>query len=96
MKGRIDPMNQFFKSFSSIKGGDIFGEKVNGEDTQRKIVREEKKKASQERVDTSYENNDNDIRQSPAERDREKHLPRITNVDDIVISHHHIGTKIVP
>jgi hypothetical protein len=51
-KGRIDPMNQFFKSSSSIKGGDgIIGEKVDGEDTQRKmkIVREEEKNASQER-----------------------------------------------
>ena len=44
-------MNQFFKSFSSIKGGDIIGEKVNGEDTQRTTLREEEKKASQERVE---------------------------------------------
>jgi hypothetical protein len=49
-KGRIDPMNQFYKS-STIKGGDaIIGEKVDGEDTQRKrkIVRQEGKNASQE------------------------------------------------
>ena len=54
-KGRIDPMNQFFKSSSSIKpGGDaIIGGKIDGEDTQRKrkIVREEENKASQERVE---------------------------------------------
>jgi len=42
---------QFFKSLSSIKGGDIIGEKVNGEDTQRTTLREEEKKASQERVE---------------------------------------------
>jgi len=51
-KGRLDPMNQFFKSSSTIKRDDaIIGEKVNGEDTQRKIVREKEKKASQERVE---------------------------------------------
>jgi hypothetical protein len=54
-KGRIDPMNQFFKSSSSIKpGGDaIIGGKIDGEDTQRKrkTLQEEEKKASQERVE---------------------------------------------
>jgi len=81
-KERIDPMNQFFKSSSPIKpGGDaIIGEKVDGEDTQRKrtTLREEEKKASQERV----ENESRDERHRHQTKSKRRRSREISSEDN--------------